>query len=334
MTKRCSPRPLAFIWSMSQNCVYFNFYVFFMLGFREIFMNTISVKRKLTGASVGIPPRHVTFSMAEDSPRYFYGNNATATIFFAMLSGAFPPGERFFMESVRRFRDRIEDDHLKAQVSGFMGQEAIHGREHDRLNAMLAERGFDMEASDKIVKLGLKVFNLMPPSTRLAATTFMEHFTALLAEQLLKDEGFVALADPEMIKIWQWHALEELEHKAVAYDVYDKIGNSRLERLVAALASSLVLIPMLGGTWAWMLAKEGKLGSAKDNINGINMLFGKNGFITKTIPKMPLFCKQGFHPKDHDTSELESAWREILFGKNGTLAFDFKNKVVLQESMH
>lgn len=297
-------------------------------------MGSMSIKRKLTGASVGIPPRHVDFSMAEDSPRYFYGNNATATMFFAMLSGSFPPGERFFMESVRSFRDRIEDDHLKAQVSGFMGQEAIHGREHDRLNALLAERGFDMESSDRIVKFGLKIFDLMPASTRLAATTFMEHFTALLAEQLLNDEGFAGRADPEMIKIWQWHALEELEHKSVAYDVYSIIGNSRLERVVAALASSVVLLPMIGGTWAWMLAKEGKLGSAKDNITGLKMLFGMNGFVTKIIPKIPLYLKSSFHPKDHDTTELECVWREKLFGENGALASEFKNKAALQESLH
>ena len=188
------------------------------------------------GASVGIPPRHMDFQFSETMPKYFYANNATATIFFAMLSASFPPGERFFMDSVRHFRNRVTDKRQRAAISGFMGQEAIHGREHDRLNELLAERGFDMETPERFVKVMLSVLTKLPKSTQLAATTFMEHFTALLAEQLLEDEEFRSLADPEMIKIWQWHALEELEHKAVAYDVYELIGNSHGERIAAAAA--------------------------------------------------------------------------------------------------
>ena len=101
--------------------------------------------RKLGGASVGIPPRQLNFRLPDEPPRYPVANNATATTFIAVLSGFFPPGERFFMESVRHFRDQISDPHLKAQVSGFMGQEAIHGREHERLNAMLIGQGIDAD---------------------------------------------------------------------------------------------------------------------------------------------------------------------------------------------
>lgn len=286
-------------------------------------------KRKLTSAAVGIPPRHIDFKLSEDSPRYFYGNNATATLFFAMLSGFFPPGERFFMESVRHFRDRITDEKQKAEISGFMGQEAIHGREHDRLNEMLAARGIDMNIPERTVKIGLAVLEKMPASTQLAATTFMEHFTALLAEQLLNDEQFRNRADPEMIKIWQWHALEELEHKNVAYDVYELIGNSQGERLLAGAASLVVLLPMVAISWGWMVAKDGQLGNLRDNVQGLNMLFGREGFVTKILPKMPLFARKRFHPKKHNTNALEQAWREKLFGENGQLLAEFKNREAL-----
>ena len=173
--------------------------------------NTVKSIKKLSGALVGIPPRHINFQFPDSIPKYFYAGNATATTFFAMLSGFFPPGERYFMESVRHFRGQVKDESLRAAISGFMGQEAIHGREHDRLNQILAEYGYDMQSPDRFVKIGLAILEKLPPSTRLAATTFMEHFTALLAEQLLEDENFVRQADPEMLKIWQWHALEELE---------------------------------------------------------------------------------------------------------------------------
>ncbi|MDI1302537.1 MAG: metal-dependent hydrolase [bacterium] len=291
-------------------------------------MTTVAkTSNSLNGASVGIPPRHIDFNFPQSIPTYFYAGNATATTFFAMLSGFFPPGERYFMDSVRHFRSHVTDKAQRAAVSGFMGQEAIHGREHDRLNELLAERGFDMGTPDRFVKLGLRVLEMLPPSTKLAATTFMEHFTALLAEQLLEDKDFQGLADPEMIKIWQWHALEELEHKSVAYDVYELVGNRHSERVAAAAASLVVLLPMLGVTWAWMLARDGKLGNIRDNAKGLNMLFGRKGFVSKILPRLPEFTQRHFHPGNHDTRHLEQAWRERLFAEGGELFDVYKNRV-------
>lgn len=290
--------------------------------------------RKPAGASVGIPPRQVDFRFPEDSPRYFYANNATATMFFAMLSSWFPPGERYFMESVRRFRDRVTDEKLKAEISGFMGQEAIHGREHERLNDLLASRGIDVKASERAVKFGLGLLERLPASTQLATTTFMEHFTALLAEQLLNDAEFRKQADPEMIKLWQWHALEELEHKAVAWDVYELVGNSQRERAVAAGAVALALVPAALASWAWLLAKEGKLGDVRDNVKGLKMMLGRDGFVTKILPKMPLFNGKRFHPGKHNTRALEGAWREKLFGDDGVLIEEFRNREALAATVH
>ena len=291
-------------------------------------MTTVAkTSNSLNGASVGIPPRHIDFNFPQSIPTYFYAGNATATTFFAMLSGFFPPGERYFMDSVRHFRSHVTDKAQRAAVSGFMGQEAIHGREHDRLNELLAERGFDMGTPDRFVKLGLKVLEMLPPSTKLAATTFMEHFTALLAEQLLEDKDFQGSADPEMIKIWQWHALEELEHKSVAYDVYELVGNRHSERVAAAAASLVVLLPMLGVTWAWMLARDGKLGNIRDNAKGLNMLFGRKGFVSKILPRLPEFTQRHFHPGNHDTRHLEQTWRERLFAEGGELFDVYKNRV-------
>lgn len=291
-------------------------------------MNTLSTtpkQRKLSGATVGIPPRQMSFVQPKDAPRYFYADNATATLFFAMLSGFFPPGERFFMESVRHFRELITDETLKAQVSGFMGQEAIHGREHDRLNELFTMNGFDMTIPERTVKIGLSLLEKLPASTQLAATTFMEHFTASLAERLLTDEQFISRADNEMIKIWQWHALEELEHKSVSHDVYNVAGNSHLERLVVSGVSVAVLVPVLAVSWGWMVAKEGQLGNVRDNLKGLNMLFGRKGFVSGILPQIPLFGRKNFHPNKHDTTALEALWRDKLFGKNGKLRAEFKN---------
>ncbi len=282
--------------------------------------------RKLAGASVGIPPRQMDFRLPPESPRYFYGDNATATLFFAVLSSWFPPGERYFMESVRRFRDRVSDDKLKAEISGFMGQEAIHGREHERLNDLLTSRGIDVTTTEKLVRIGLGLMEYLPASTQLATTTYMEHFTALMAEQLLEDEQFRRQADPEIIKLWQWHALEELEHKSVAFDVYELVGNTDRERAIAAAAVAVTLVPMALASWSWLVIREGKATDIKDVRNGLKMILGRRGFVTRILPKMPLFNRKGYHPAKYDTRALEAKWREKMFGENGELLSELRNR--------
>lgn len=292
-----------------------------------------SSARVPAGARVGIPPRQMDFQL-DQTRRYFYDNNATATMFFAMLSSWFPPGERFFMESVRHFREQVTDETLKAQVSGFMGQEAIHGREHDKLNDLLAERGIDLAVPIAAVKLGLGALEFLPKSTQLAATTYMEHFTALLAEQLLEDPQFAGKADPDMIKLWQWHAIEELEHKAVAWDVYELAGNSQAERAVAAAAVIAALVPAAVASWAWLVVQDGKATDLKDVRRGVKMLLGRGGFVTRILPKMPLFNRKHFHPAKHDTRALEGKWREIMFGAQGALNAYFRNRDAVQGTLH
>ncbi|MBL4571194.1 MAG: metal-dependent hydrolase [Alcanivorax sp.] len=281
--------------------------------------------RRLAGATVGIPPRQVDFNFAASSPRYMYGNNATASLHFAVLSGFFPPGEMFFVESVRRYRERISDQRLKAEVSGFIGQEAIHSREHDRLNAFLKARGMDTTVAEKSVKAGLWLLSRLPASQQLACTTFMEHFTASLAEQLLTDQDFRRRADPELLVLWEWHALEELEHKSVTYDVYNLIGNRWHQRLLALPLVMASLAPGLFFSWAWMVAKEGKASDWKDIAEGLSLLLGKKGFITRILPLMPEYFARDFHPAQRDTSALENEWREKLFGENGELRHAWRN---------
>jgi predicted metal-dependent hydrolase len=298
-------------------------------------MNAVSAPasniRRLAGASVGIPPRHLDFKMPQ-APRYFLANNATATTFLAVLSAFFPPGERFFMESVRNFRKDITDPVLKAEIAGFMGQEAIHGREHERLNELLMDQGINTRVPEAAVKMALKVLEQFSPSQQLAFTTFMEHFTALVGEQLLTDKRFQANADAEMLQLWLWHALEELEHKAVAYDVYESIGNSRLERLIAFPMVTVVMLPAVFGSWGYLLAKEGKLFDRKDVRKGLHLILGgKRGLISRILPKMGLFGRKDYHPNKKDTRALETEWREKLFGDNGTLRDQVSN---LQSLIH
>jgi len=290
--------------------------------------------RKLSGARVGIPARRMHFDLpSSPGGHLFYDGNAVASALFATMSGAFPPGERFFVDSVRRYRDRITDPKLRAQVSGFMGQEAIHGRQHDLLNAWLGERGFDMEVPEQMVRVAIRLLRRLPPGQQLACTTFSEHFTAHLAEQLLTDDAFRSKVDPELLGLWTWHGLEELEHKSVAFDVHRQVSrHEHLERLLAMPLVVAALLPALGVAWAWLvLQQEGAL-DLREHRRGLRLLFGPGGFLRSVLPHMPAYGAKDFHPSRRDTRALERAWRERLFGEEGALRGAFQNREAVERA--
>ena len=276
--------------------------------------------RPLAGETVGIPPRQVNYPLSEAMNRYFFGGNALATQFITVLSGAFPPGEDFFVDSVKHYRTQVTDKRQRAQISGFIGQEALHGREHERLNALLNARGLNAGFPEKAVRASLWLLERTSPSQQLACTGLMEHFTALLAEQLLGDDDRMRNAfDEDIRNLWLWHALEELEHKSVAYDVYELIGNSRKERRRSFSLVGATVVPAILVSWAWVAIQDGQLRRPGDTLAGLKLLFGQDGFISRILPKMALYARADFHPDQHNTKKLEARWRHKLFGKAGAM---------------
>src|SRR3954465_128857 len=180
-----------------------------------------------------VPTRRISFEESlRTLPKHFAADgDLILSHLAASLSSVFPDGEDFFVRSVRHYRDQITDPELKRQVAGFIGQEAMHGREHRAFNDRLHQLGYPPKRFERFTKRGLAMRErLLPPSSNLAATAALEHFTATLAELLLPDpEARDMSGNPAVKELFLWHALEESEHKAVAFDVYKMSGGS--ERL-------------------------------------------------------------------------------------------------------
>src|SRR3954466_3555495 len=135
-----------------------------------------------------IPTRRMSFDTAfAQVPKHFAADgDLILSHLAASLSAVFPDGEDFFVRSVRHYRDQITDPALKRQVTGFIGQEALHGREHRMFNDRLAELGYPTKRFERYTKKGLEMRErIAPPASNLAATAALEHFTATLAELVL-----------------------------------------------------------------------------------------------------------------------------------------------------
>ena len=179
-------------------------------------MSSISLP---TPADLTITPRDRKFERGELSQRLWHGGRVEATAIYNALSTTFPVGEAFFVESVRAFREGAPPK-LAAEIKGFTTQEAIHSREHAAFNRRAADAGYDLTKLEAQVEFRLSITKTKPPIVSLAATMALEHFTAILAHELLKDPRHLAGAEGDAADLWRWHACEEIEHKGVAYDTW------------------------------------------------------------------------------------------------------------------
>src|SRR5215213_6403992 len=172
-----------------------------------------------TPVDLTITPRDRKFDRGALTARLWHGGSVEATAIYNALSSTFPAGEAFFVESVRAFREDAPPK-LAAEIKAFTTQEAIHSREHDAFNRRASDAGYDLSELEERVAYRLSVTKTKPPIVSLTATMALEHFTAILAHQLLANPRHLDGADHETAELWRWHACEEIEHKGVAYDTW------------------------------------------------------------------------------------------------------------------
>ncbi|MEZ5244873.1 MAG: metal-dependent hydrolase [Acidimicrobiales bacterium] len=284
---------------------------------------TTPVPTAKTAPARAVPTRRISFDESLAAlPKHFAGDDdLIASHLAAVLSALFPDGEDFFVRSVRNFRDRIDDPALQRDVAGFIGQEAVHGREHRVLNDRLAELGYPTKRIERSVRFGLRVRDrLASPIANLAATAALEHYTATLAELLLSNEEVrEQLGTPELRDVFLWHALEECEHKAVAFDVYKAVGGSERTRkmqmnlITVSFIWAVSFNVFLSLLWDRETYRRGRLRASVRRLR-------KSPMFTKDVwRRLRDYNRSDFHPDDHDTDELLEAWRDELFGAEGRL---------------
>ena len=271
-----------------------------------------------------VPTRRISFEEAlRDLPKHFAEDgDIVGSHLIASLSSVFPDGEDFFVRSVRHYRDQISDPALKRQVSGFIGQEAVHGREHREFNSRLDELGYPTKKIERFTKKGLAFRErIAPPASNLAATAALEHFTATLAEIILSDEqARKMIGHAEVENLFLWHALEESEHKAVAFDVYKAIGGTERMRV---LTMKMIRWSFVIGMGLQVLVSILMDRQARRHPVEVWRSFRKlkaSSFLSRsTWEILKEYEAPGFHPDDRDTDELVTRWRAELFGDAGTL---------------
>jgi predicted metal-dependent hydrolase len=255
-----------------------------------------------------ITVRDQRFGRDAKPSRWWLGGDPIGTAWHNALSATFPRGEAMFIESVKAFREGAPPK-LEAEIRAFVKQEVNHSREHVAFNKAAADAGYDMARIDRRVEELLAMIKQRPAIVNLAATIALEHYTAMMAHEFLANPRHFKDAEPESTAMWRWHAIEEIEHKGVAFDTYLHATRdwSRWRRWkLKSLMMLIVTLNFFRNRWAdavELLAQDGLTGW-KIKARLFWYLVGTPGVLRKIVPAWFAFFLPGFHPWNHDDRAL------------------------------
>jgi predicted metal-dependent hydrolase len=265
-----------------------------------------------------VPRRSLDFDLDGDIPRHWWGGDPFASRWFDALSTVFPEGERYFVRTVRQYAQQIDDPALRAAVEAFSVQEGQHSAVHRQYNERLRDQGVDVERVEARSRRFHALLSRLPQAWQLAHTAAAEHLTAVFGKTGLDSDAFAA-ADERIRALYLWHGTEEVEHKAVAFDVLTRVA--RVAYLVRALAfvQVLVMMPLNSAvTVEHMLRVDGFSRAQRMRIwaRGLMRLLGPRGSLWPVMPLVLAYFRPGFHPWQDEAPAAFERWRDE-FARSG-----------------
>ncbi|RZL00220.1 MAG: metal-dependent hydrolase [Rubrivivax sp.] len=264
-----------------------------------------------------VPREHLDFGLDGDIPRHWFGGDPFKTRFFDAMSTLFPEGERFFITCVRDFRDQVTDPAHQQAIKDFTRQEAQHGLVHSAFNRRLSDQGIKVDrilGNQRRFLFEVARRRLSRPQT-LAITAASEHLTAIMAQGWFERRDLFLDADPRVRALYVWHAVEEVEHKGVAYDVMQQVAKvGYLGRVLALLQVSINFPWFVFQIMGHMFKVDGFSRWQRTRLwaQGLWWLYGPGGMMAGIIGPYLAWYKPGFHPWDSGMMSHYPVWAEAL----------------------
>jgi len=255
--------------------------------------------------------------------RHYFANSPVMSHLLTALSSTFPIGEQFFVHSVRNVRAQVKDEKLQAHIAAFIGQEAMHSKAHAEFNEAWRSEDYNLDRFQAWLARKNDYVKNLHPKIQLAITCAFEHFTALLGGYILRHPEVLATLDEDAVKLWVWHAIEEIEHRAVAFDVYQAVyGDDKIRRMIMrSVTTGFASLTFYSATRLFLQDKRKSLPKVGGNIFGLYLL-GK--MFVQLMPEYLSYFKTDFHPSEIDYSKMVNYWKRHL-------ADDYQMKSFQQE---
>jgi len=255
---------------------------------------------------VVVQPRRFEFRDLDAVPQYWFGGNAIITHMENAFSLLIPPGERFFVRSVRAYEHCAKDPELAELVRGFAQQEGLHMRAHNEFNASFARFGVDVDREVAYAERAIaRMERWLPRKMRLGATVFLEHLTAVGAHMLFTRPELAEMMHPEALRFWRWHGAEELEHKAVAFDLFKEAGGGYLLRVLSAIAAVAFLLPSMQRMIVRMVKEDPNRVTPEMRQQARDL---NKKLAGPQLRMLGRYFKPSFHPWDEGDGQYLRAW--------------------------
>ncbi len=253
-----------------------------------------------------IKPHRIQVSFDASLPKHWFGDSAFLTHMLNTWTAIFPDAERYFVRWSKKALTQVSDPKIKKDIQGFIGQETMHATQHEKLWDLLRAQGYNLEpviwtvrqfAFDWLEKA-------LPDKANYALVAGLEHFTAMFGEIYFENTELVNQMHPEMRRLFEWHAAEEIEHKAVAYDQLLAIDDSY------ALRTGIMNMALVGfylitfGNTLYFMAQDRSLFKPKEWLTIFDVFFGKYDLARKSFFKFLEYYKPDFHPWDNQNYHL------------------------------
>lgn len=260
-----------------------------------------------TPESIRIERRVIGHDFDAGIPRYWALANPVISCFFHALSSVIPRGERFFIQTVEEAAVRVSNTALLADVQGFIDQESQHRIGHGAMNEWVASQGYPVGRVEQgIDRLLGWVERHLSSKYQLALTVALEHFSCLLSDRFLRAEGLQVALHPAMQRFLVAHCVEEIEHKAVAFDLYQQAYGDYLARILMMLFVTVIFAPNVFRIQFIYLRHDRHLWNIRAWMQAVRFFWFRPGWFGHTIPGYLAYYRPGFHPWQNDNSELVS----------------------------
>ncbi|WP_374573759.1 metal-dependent hydrolase [Phenylobacterium sp.] len=268
---------------------------------------------KTTPADLAVEPRDIHFDLEAARKGHWLAGDPVGTAVFNALSLTFPDGERLFIDAVKHYRGQLKGK-LAEDVKGFIAQEAIHSREHHVLNQLIDRDRYPVAEIEAQIRGRVKESRNRGPMAMLISTIALEHFTAMMAEMHMAHRDLFDGAAPDIERLWRWHAMEETEHKAVAFDVFMEVTKDwspflRYRRRVISMAIITFMFSRNISRYAARLLEadgyspEAALKAVKAYV------WKKPGLFSRGWKTYFAWYRPGFHPWDQDSRAEVAVWK-------------------------
>lgn len=254
------------------------------------------------------------FDFKNCSARYWNDKSEAKSHFWNALSSLLPNAEFCAIVGIITIIPTIGDEKLKIETTQFCKQESTHGNTHTNFNAQHLHTNYpylkNIESWER--KMFMFFHKHFSRKAYLSLFVAIEHLTAAFSHHGLGNPLYwFSNCDPTMFKLWEWHAVEELAHKSVCYDIHRYIGGNYFSKTIG-MATLLIFIILPGMTMrlTYFFFKDGILFNPAKHLDLLFYLLGQHGVITRIFRDFIKYFNPNYQPWDTDSLPQISAYKQ------------------------